>query len=137
MMAVNIETKCRVVETALSLIKSGTPSRQAWEDAASLYKVHVATAYRWFDLVKEKDRGEWPDTLRPGYKGRSFAYITPAAWGYFLEQYSRSSPPSARWAYQQTCNVADSHGWIVPSERAILRRMDAEGVKKRTRYDRF
>jgi len=128
--------RIEAIEYGLDLIKSGSRPKAAWGETGEKFKVSAGALYKWYSIVRGKPRKQWPELLKPKYKGRTAkASFTEAAWEFFLKVYNRDYPPSITAAYEKTLAVAASNKWDVPSLRTIHRRLKSEAISKRHIYD--
>ncbi|NIW43655.1 MAG: hypothetical protein GWN30_02405 [Gammaproteobacteria bacterium] len=135
-MAASIETRCNALEHGIKLIQGGTRADDAWSKAGKKYSISKATLYRWFQKVKGKPRKDWELLLSTNYKGSTTtAPFSEAAWTFYLKRYKEAGQPSLANAYEATLLEAGKRGWDVPSEATFRRRMNREGIARRTRYD--
>ena len=83
--------------------------------------------YRWEALVRGLDRADWLPALAPRHAGAAApaAECTPDAWDWLRAAYLRPEQPNFADCYRQLQAVAREHGWTIPSERTLERRMAA------------
>ncbi|MEW4983053.1 MAG: DNA-binding domain-containing protein [Cycloclasticus sp.] len=130
------EKRCQAIEAGLVLIKSGLPPTKAWETVGKQFNVHKNVVYRWYGAVRGKPRQEWLDILTAKHKGRTVtAPFSEKAWDYFLDAYSKSSPPSMSEAYEKTLVESRLQNWSFPSVRTVQRRAKLSGISRRYMYD--
>lgn len=134
-MATSVKTRCAALKRGLHLIKDGIPPNTAWQQTAKEFGVNRSSLYRWFNLVQGQPRKDWSSLLESRWNQRQPNPLAEAAWEFFLRVYQFTNPPSIRKAYDQMLTEATRQGWIVPSEISMRRRMEREGIRRRSRYD--
>lgn len=83
--------------------------------------------YRWEAQVRGLERADWLPALAPRHAGAAApaAECSPAAWDWLRAAYLRPERPNFADCYRQLAAVARQHGWTIPSERTLERRMSA------------
>lgn len=116
------------IQTALSLIKSGTKQTKAWKLAARTHAVHYYTLrYRWYESLKRYHQLDWLAALLPGYVGRQkTAECSETAWSYFIADYLRLEQPALTACYRRLQRAAAEHGWTIPSVDTFARKVKRE-----------
>jgi hypothetical protein len=113
-----------VIDTAMRLIDGGTPRRDAWNTVAKEAGKGRATVQRWYRRCKNYDRTDWLPALADGYVGRTAkAEFDDAAWDYVRADYLRLEAPAAAACYERLKMAAAEHGWQIPSQRTVERRL--------------
>lgn len=135
----NPADRIKVIDYAIDLMKSGVPAVAAWVKSAHHFGVNRSTAYRWFQKVDGSPRDLWESRLKPSYdksnKNAVRAECSPRAYTFFKKQVSKLYSYNA--AYRVLQESAKERGWTIPSINTLIRKMNAEGIKKPTRYDKF
>ena len=115
-----------VVHSALRLISAGTPRRQAWTTVAKEAGTSRASVQRWYRRCAKYDSSDWLAALADGYTGRTAcAEFSDEAWDYVRADYLRDCEPAAEACYQRLQDAAQEHGWKIPSQRTVERRLAA------------
>jgi len=86
-----------------------------------------ATLGRWMLAVKGAPRDAWVALLAPSYSGRQrTAELAVEAWDFYKGDWLRLEQPTAQACYARLQRVAAGKGWVVPSLKTLMRRMDRE-----------
>lgn len=113
------------IDAALRLIAAGTPARQAWSVVAEGAGVSRGTVQRWHQRCRGIDRADWLAALASRYVGRvAKAEFDDRAWDYVRADYLRLEAPTATACYERLKLAAAEHGWRIPSQRTVERRLD-------------
>ena len=113
-----------VIDSALRLIAAGTSRREAWVEVAREAGVARCTAQRWHQRCQRYAKPDWLAALADGYVGGVVrAELDDAAWDYVRTDYLRLEAPAAAACYQRLQAAAAEHGWQVPSQRTVERRL--------------
>lgn len=123
-----LQTKARfrlaALDSALRLIAAGTPRRNAWAMVADEAGVGRASLQRWHKRCRRYERQDWLAALADGYVGRTArAEFDDVAWDYVRADYLRLDAPSATACYERLVDAAEKHGWQIPSQRTVERRL--------------
>jgi hypothetical protein len=128
--------KAKAVEAGLRRIGSGEDAGNVWTDIGRQYGVSRSTTYHWFSTVQHHPIDQWPEILEPtpsNHTDSKYADCSAEAYEYFkglcLQGCLREE------AYRQTKDKAEQENWVVPSRASLARRLVADGVKLRSRYD--
>jgi putative transposase len=135
---VGAEMRLSAVVDALASIKAGVSPGQAMTVAGGKVGVGKHTMYRWYALVEGRPKDQWLALLDPdasyGHRAGQFSY-PDEAYEFYKAVYLKTKPPSKSQAYSALVAEAKKRGWVIPSERSMLRRLQADGVQSRSRYD--
>ena len=108
------------------LVATGLGRMEALRHVAEARGVPVQTIRGWAGLVAKAERADWLAVLAPQYKGRTAeAECSPEAWDWLETVYLRNGRPSFSDCYRRLAEVAAKEGWTIPSERTLLRRVNA------------
>lgn len=112
------------VETAM---RNGVAKVTAVQLACARADVAPSGYYRWEALVRGLDRADWLPALAPRHAGTAgpAADCTPAAWDMLRTLWLRAEQPNFADCYKLVALSAQEHGWTIPSERTLHRRMMA------------
>ncbi|ELY1986554.1 Mu transposase C-terminal domain-containing protein [Vibrio harveyi] len=123
----------KTVNAVEALIQNGVARMDAYKSVSELYGVALSTLRRNCSKVKGIEQCDWAPTLLPKHfeaaqaqKSERFAFITPEAWEFFKTDYLRLSKPSMSVCYLRLTRAASEHGWVIPSEKSLRRRMAFE-----------
>ncbi len=102
--------------------------RPILENTAHRLGIGPATIWRWWRAVKLADRCDWLPLLCPRTKGKTggSAEMSKEAWDYFRSAYLHPSKPPITSCYRQLERAAAEHGWTIPSEATVRRRVREE-----------
>lgn len=116
-----------VVQEYHQLLARGFNRDQVESAVISVCGISTATLWRLLDLVKGKPEHLWLHELCPAYAGRTaLAAFSDAAWESFKADYLRAERPTLSSCYWRMKRAAPAHGWTVPSEKTVLRRVERE-----------
>lgn len=113
---------------AVELLEAGAVTRTAAVCmVATKWGVAPRSLFSWMELVRGVPRPDWLPYLAPRYAGRTVTAECPAeAWDLVKADYLRLSAPAFSACYWRVKRIADDRGWILPSQKTLQRRMDAE-----------
>jgi hypothetical protein len=103
--------------------------QEAGEDGAKLSK---STIYEWEKLVEGRSVHDWMPFLAPAHGGgRQKAECDPEALRFLLSDWMRPEAPNFTSCYRRLTTQAAAKGWVIPSERTLLRQVMAlpEGIR--------
>lgn len=125
------KTKARHRLAALSAVLVLTHNGQTKDAAvplvASQRGVATSSIWGWFARVQGFDRVDWLPQLADRYAGRTKeADITPEAWEAFKADYLRLEQPSAESCHERLERIASARGWVLPSPKTLLRKIERE-----------
>jgi hypothetical protein len=90
-------------------------------------QVSARSIWRWFSAVAGLDRHDWLPALAPAHAGGgSAAELTHEAWELFKADYLRLEAPTLTACYRRLCRSAEQHGWRLPAEKTIARKIERE-----------
>lgn len=125
--------RLRALLSLRSLKEAGTPRVQAAQlVAAQLRKDNVrggspASLWRWEKDLEAVPRQHWLAFLLPEYPGRTVtAECHEEAWAQLKALYLSPRAPNFRLCCERVRKTALVHGWAMPSEVTLARRMDKE-----------
>jgi len=114
-----------IVQEYHQLLGRGFNRDQVVAAVTSAREVSEATLGRYLDLVAGKPEQLWLHELCPAYAGRTaLASFSAAAWEYLKGEYLRSERPTLAACILRMRRAAEKHGWVVPSDKTVLRRID-------------
>lgn len=101
--------------------------RAAVTDAVTRERsLSAATLARYLGMVRGEPEHLWLYALCPAYAGRTaIAEMSAEAWEVLKADYLRPERPSASACIARLRKAARERGWSVPSNRTLLRRLEA------------
>lgn len=124
--------KLDVLEAAEDLARNGTERTVAYMLAANRAGIGLRTLYTWRDRVAGVPREDWLAALAPRYVGRTKeADCSPEALAFIKADYLRPERPPFTDCYRRLARAAAEHGWTIPSERTLQRRIEKIGEAQR------
>ena len=88
-------------------------------------KVSPRSIWRWFSAVAGLDRHDWLPALVPTHAGGGKAAdLEPDAWELFKADYLRLEAPTISACYRRLERSAEKHGWKLPAEKSIARKIE-------------
>ncbi len=119
--------RATIMDQVAALEAGGTTRSSAIAHVARRNEVGSSTLRGWFTLVEGVPRTDWPAFVAPRYVGRTAtAECSQEAWDMLVTLYLRSSKAPFSTCYHRVAEAAEKHGWIVPPERTLKRRLDKE-----------
>ncbi|MBX9702091.1 MAG: Mu transposase C-terminal domain-containing protein [Acetobacteraceae bacterium] len=121
------ERACAALDQVEMLVQAGTPRMAALRHVAAAQQVSLRTVQGWQEIVRGAPRADWRYWLAPqhaGAVGRE-AECSPAAWERLKVEYLRQSRPNFTTAMRVVRALAPAHGWTLPSDRTLQRRLEA------------
>ncbi|MBI1262979.1 MAG: hypothetical protein GC184_14775 [Rhizobiales bacterium] len=116
-----------MLEAVNDLQRGGLQKDIAVNEVARANGVGKSSIYAWFDLVAAVDRADWLPYLAPRFAGRTATVeCSHEAWEFIKADYLRQSKPSFSTCYGRLTLAAAEHGWTIPSERTLARRMERD-----------
>lgn len=116
-----------ILEAVAALQRGGLQKDVAVNAVGRANEVGKSAIYAWAELVAGIERTDWLPYLAPRFVGRTATVeCAPEAWQFIKADYLRQSKPSFTTCYERLQLAAAEHGWSVPSERTLHRRMMAE-----------
>ncbi|MEO0034385.1 MAG: hypothetical protein RLZZ501_408 [Pseudomonadota bacterium] len=120
-------TRLKVLQDVDALIRAGTPKEVAIQLICGPVRIPTRTYYEWETRVHGVERPHWLPHLADRYVGRTVeAEITPEAWEAFKADYLRLEQPSAKSCYDRLVRAGRDLGWVIPSSKTLLRRIESE-----------
>lgn len=88
--------------------------------------IALATLNNWFHLVRGVPRADWLPALLPARRGGRGTRLQVAepVWDAIRADYLRLEQPSFSSCYHRVRRLAARHGWEMPPERTLRRRID-------------
>jgi len=118
--------KLAALDEINALIVSGMHKDIACQMVATQRDIAVRTVYNWRGLVAGKDRADWLPYLAPRHVGTmTEAHCDAEAWEYLKGDYLRLERPNFSDCYRRLTRIAQGNGWSIPSDDALLRRIQA------------
>lgn len=125
--------RLETLDAVEALVRSGVGKVVAMQQIAALRGVALATLYNWQGLVEGVARHDWLPHLAPRHCGAAGAgaECSPEAWEFLKADYLRPEAPNFSDCYRRLAAKAAEAGWTIPSERTLLRRIEAlpEGLR--------
>jgi len=125
--------RARILRAVAELNDGGMKLEAAFRQVATQEGKSWTTLRGWWFGTATKvgarlyDRRDWDAALIPGYTGTTkHKPFDPAAWEFCQRYYLTRNGPSAKEAARRTIEAAASHGWQVPSQRTIERRIERD-----------
>jgi len=110
-----------------NLQRGGLQKDIAVHEVARANGVGKSSLYAWFELVAGVERADWLPRLAPKFVGRTATVeCDEEAWQALKSDYLRQSKPSFTTCYGRLQLAAKQHGWQLPSERTLFRRMERD-----------
>lgn len=120
--------RLKVLEAVSGLMEAGLGKLAAIAHVAGEAEVNPATIRRWFTMVKGVERQDWLAALAPRYAGNTerTAQIDPRAWDWYAGHYLTRRKPTHADTYRRLEKIAAVEGWVIPSARTFVRRMETD-----------
>lgn len=122
-----------ILQDVLNLYESGVTLTQAFVAVGQMRGVAVGTLRNWYFGTASKrgvrgiDPKDWAPILANQYKGRvTRAHCDPIAWEFLKKDYLRTEAPSFLSCFRRLEDAAEVHGWAIPSDRTLSRRLFEE-----------
>lgn len=108
------------------LIATGMSKSEATAYVTHKHGIDDATLHRARNKVDGHTPELWEALLLPRYKGRTKeAQLTPEAWNWILARWLSTSEPSAHVVIKEARKEGEAQGWIIPSDKTIVRKLNA------------
>ncbi len=110
------------------LVNSGMEVVKAIKTSAKDEGVSHKSLMRWYYKARKFDRSNWTAVLLDERKAKKSnrADFTDEAWEVFKAYYLRLERPTFAVSYDYLKDMAREHGWKVPSESTVKRRIEKE-----------
>jgi len=125
--------KASVMREVVTHRRAGMGIRDAIKAVARAHDLKPATIKNWWygangqPGAREFDPADWDAALIERYVGRTAtADCSPMAWDFLLKSYLNRKRYAFAKAYRRTEEAAKEHGWALPAERTMLRRLHEE-----------
>lgn len=119
--------RLQIVQAVQSLVASGERKGAAKRMVSAQTGISTSTIGRYLKAVKGFHKSDWLAVLVSKYTGRNdYAEISREAWDYFKADYLRLEKPASQAVYERTLRVSASRGWIIPSLKTIMRKINRE-----------
>lgn len=116
-----------IVREYYSLLGRGFNEDQVVAAVTEAHGISAATLGRLLGLVAGKPEQLWLHELCPAYAGRTaLAAFSAEAWESLKADYLRPERPTLSSCYYRMKRAAPEHGWTIPSEKTVLRRVERE-----------
>ena len=125
------ERRTKAAALVAELMASGIGNRKAITLAAKQLQISEGTLRNLYYKVKDHSPDLWGPVLldrrvrEKRQTGRT-ADISEDAWQFFLGDYLRNEAPFFSKSYERLEKAADAHGWIIPAERTLRRKLERE-----------
>ncbi len=107
--------------------KTRRPKRMATIEAAAAFAVGRSTIAGWDAMVRNVPRAHWLPYLAPRHTGRTVtAECSPEAWEWIKAAYLRPEKPNFADCYRDLTKAAAAHGWTIPAEITLWRRIERD-----------
>ncbi|HAU4937034.1 TPA: transposase, partial [Citrobacter freundii] len=125
------ERRTKAAALVAELMASGVGNRKAITLAARQLQISEGTLRNLYYKVKDFSPDLWGPVLldrrvrEKRVTGRS-AEISDDAWQFFLGDYLRNEAPFFSKCYERLEIAAETHGWTIPAERTLRRKLERE-----------
>ncbi|EIA0558308.1 MULTISPECIES: transposase domain-containing protein [Citrobacter freundii complex] len=125
------ERRTKAAALVAELMASGVGNRKAITLAAKQLQISEGTLRNLYYKVKDFSPDLWGPVLldrrvrEKRVTGRS-AEISDDAWQFFLGDYLRNEAPFFSKCYERLEIAAETHGWTIPAERTLRRKLERE-----------
>ncbi|MBA1443779.1 MAG: Mu transposase C-terminal domain-containing protein [Chromatiales bacterium] len=133
------QRKLELLQAVMTLVDNGIAINIAFQSVSAQHGESWRTVQGWYHGnggkpgIKRYERQDWLAALVPGHGSRIHtAEFSPDAWEFLKTHHLNRRAPSLADSYRRTVEAATAHGWTVPSERTVERRMNSE-VSRATR----
>lgn len=114
-----------IVQEYHQLLGRGFSRAQVESAVTREREISTATLWRYLALVRGKAEHLWLYELCPAHVGRTAtADMSAEAWEFLKADYLRAERPTAGACIFRLRRAAMKHGWTIPSERTMLRRLE-------------
>ncbi|HFS8942384.1 TPA: transposase domain-containing protein [Enterobacter roggenkampii] len=125
------EHRAKSVALVAELLDSGLTLRLAMTTAAHKLQMSEGSLRNLYYRVQNRSRDLWAPVLldrrlREKRKTNREAPMSDDAWQFFLGDYLRPEEPCFSKSYELLQIAAREHGWVIPSERTLRRRLDRD-----------
>lgn len=118
--------RLKVLDDVEDLRRAGHPKTIAAMEVAARAKVTTASLYNWASMVRGVERHDWLPHLAPRHAGRAAAVeCSREAWEFFKADFLRPEKPNLVDCYRRLQEAAKAHGWTIPSQKTLARRIEA------------
>ncbi len=118
------QRRLEILQMVDALILAGQHATVACQMVAPSVGQHWKTLWNWRSNIRVCRDDERIAALVPEHRGCSrTAECSVEAWDFFTGFYLRLSQPSFAYSYRETAAAAKKHGWTVPSDQTIRRRV--------------
>ena len=110
------------IETLRRRVARGAAIRAVAEEQ----DVSIATVHNWLERLRGVPRADWLPALVPAPRGGGGrkVEISEPLWDAFKADYLRLSEPSFTSCFYRVKRLAKEHGWEMPNQRTLRRRVD-------------
>ncbi|MBK8157952.1 MAG: Mu transposase C-terminal domain-containing protein [Rhodospirillaceae bacterium] len=118
--------RLEILDAVMALYQTGIQKDIAVVEVGRHRGIGASTIYSWLTLVAGRERADWLPALCPRHTGRTATIeCHPDAWDMLKSDYLRNEAPNFSDVYGRVSRAAKAQGWAVPSERTLLRRLQA------------
>jgi putative transposase len=109
------------------LTDAGVAKTLAAQKIAEIRKIALSSLYAWEKLIHRVPRADWLPFLAPRHAGQVGARVdlSPEAWDFITAEYLRPERPTISACYRRLERAAAAHGWSVPCEKTVSRKLQA------------
>lgn len=119
--------RLEILMGVMALEKGGSQKNVCVSIVASEEGVSLRSIYNWFNLVEGYLMEDWLAALVPHNAGRTVtAECHPKAWDFIKALYLRKERPTFSSCYRRLELSAVKHGWNIPAESTLHRRIYKE-----------
>lgn len=116
-----------VLDMVEAMVRNGQKKEIAVALIAANQGIASSSIWGWYGRVQGQDRPHWMPFLADRYVGRTKeAEISEEAWEAFKGLYLRLEAPTMTRCYRDLQNLSKEHGWSVPSEKTLSRKIERE-----------
>jgi transposase InsO family protein len=121
------ERKLEALDAARAMTSARIGRTEAMRIVAQARGIAVSSLYAWEQAVACVPRHDWLPYLAPRHAGRvgHEAECSAEAWEFLKADFLRLERPTFESCFRRLERAAKEHGWTIPSERTLQRRMDA------------
>ncbi|MCP4113190.1 MAG: DNA-binding protein [Desulfobacteraceae bacterium] len=121
-------SRADVCRRIFAYTEAGMKKGAAYSAAAQETGKDRSSLYTWTKKVKGLHRSDWLPVLCPRHKGRTKkeAELDHEAWEYFKSDYLSLKRPNLSTSYTHARDAAKEHGWKIPSQSTLKRKMEKE-----------
>lgn len=121
------QQKMAILVAVDALTKGGTTVNLSVATIAKANDVSPRSIFNWQKMVSGVPQTDWLPALAPRHVGRTKqAECPPEAWEMIKTDWLRLARPSFETCYNRLQRTAAERGWVIPSAKALKRRIERE-----------